>query len=188
MITANQAQYQGSGTINGAGNYGLLVTALNNGGGSTPDDIRLKIWDKNNNNAVVYDTQPGAPNTALPTTALGGGRIQVHSSGGGGAAQAPAKPGPNPPLGLILLPDALFARGLQATPSPAASQAQPHDFPTPGSVALPLTARQADALFAARQPHFARNVVRWAGRDQGMADAGQAWLADGLLDQARGQR
>jgi hypothetical protein len=80
VITTNQAQYQGSGTINGAGNYGFLVTAQDNGGGSTSDKLRLKIWDKNNNNAVVYDTQPGAANTAAPTTALGGGRIQVHTN------------------------------------------------------------------------------------------------------------
>jgi hypothetical protein len=79
VITTNQAQYQGSGTINGAGNYGFLVTVQDNGG-STSDLFRLKIWDKNNNNAVVYDTQPGAATTAAPTTALGGGRIQVHTN------------------------------------------------------------------------------------------------------------
>jgi hypothetical protein len=80
VITTNQAQYQGSGTINGAGNYGFLVTALDSGGGSTADKLRIKIWDKNNNNAVVYDTQPNAATTASPTTALGGGRIQVHTN------------------------------------------------------------------------------------------------------------
>jgi hypothetical protein len=79
VITTNQAQYQGSGTINGAGNFGFLVTAQDNGG-ATPDLFRMKIWDKNNNNAVVYDTQPGAANTAAPTKALGGGRIQVHTN------------------------------------------------------------------------------------------------------------
>src|SRR5262249_57489695 len=80
VITTNQAQYQGSGTINGAGNFGFLVTAQDNGGGSTPDLLRIKVWDKNNNNAVVYDTQPGAATTAAPTTVLGGGRIQVHTN------------------------------------------------------------------------------------------------------------
>jgi hypothetical protein len=50
------------------------------GGGGTPDKFRIKIWDKNNNNAVVYDTQPGAPVNTAPTTALGGGRIQVHTN------------------------------------------------------------------------------------------------------------
>jgi hypothetical protein len=80
VITTSQAQYQGSGTINGAGNYGFLVTALDNGGGSTADKLRIKIWDKNNNNAVVYDSQPNAAATASPTTSLGGGRIQVHTN------------------------------------------------------------------------------------------------------------
>jgi hypothetical protein len=80
VITTNQAQYQGSGTINGVGNYGFLMTALDSGGSSTPDKLRLRIWDKNNNNAVIYDTQPGAPTTAAPTTVLGGGRIQVHTN------------------------------------------------------------------------------------------------------------
>jgi parallel beta-helix repeat protein len=79
VITTNQAQYQGSGTLNGAGNYGFLVTALD-GGGHGADRFRLQIWDKNNGNAVVYDTQPGAATTAAPTTALGGGRIQVHTN------------------------------------------------------------------------------------------------------------
>jgi hypothetical protein len=79
VITTNQAQYQGSGTINGSGNYGFLVTAVDNGG-TGPDKFRLKLWDKNHNNAIVYDTQPGATTTAAPTTALGGGRIQVHTN------------------------------------------------------------------------------------------------------------
>jgi hypothetical protein len=79
VITTNQAQFQGSGTINGTGNYGFLVTAQDNGGQGA-DKVRLMIWDKSNNNAVVYDTQPGAPTTAAPTTALGGGRIQVHTN------------------------------------------------------------------------------------------------------------
>jgi hypothetical protein len=56
---------------------------------------------------VVYDTQPGAATNAAPTTTLGGGRIQVHTSGpsvlsgraggflvppaaGGGAGNTPA--------------------------------------------------------------------------------------------------
>jgi hypothetical protein len=57
--------------------------------------LRLKIWDKNNNNAVVYDTQPGAPTTAAATTPLGGGRIQVHTNAqlvAGGANPSGANP------------------------------------------------------------------------------------------------
>jgi streptogramin lyase len=94
VITGSQAQYQGSGTVNGAGTYGFLVTAQDNGGHGS-DLIRIEIWDKSRGNAVVYDTQPGAPTPAAPTTALGGGRIQVHTggpsilSGGAGRSQVP---------------------------------------------------------------------------------------------------
>ena len=42
------------------------------------DKIRLKIWDNNNNNAIVYDSQLGAPDLADPTTAVAGGSIVVH--------------------------------------------------------------------------------------------------------------
>jgi hypothetical protein len=93
VISGNQAQYQGSGTVNGAGNFGFLVTAVQ-GSGTTPDMLRIKVWDKNNNNGFVYDTQPGAATTAAPTTPLGGGNIVVHSSSGSGAAVVP----PLPPL------------------------------------------------------------------------------------------
>jgi hypothetical protein len=118
VISGSQAQYQGSGTLNGAGNYGFLVSALDNGGGSNPPDrFRLKIWDKNNNNAVVYDTQPGAATTAQPTTVLGGGRIQVHSNGpmlrigGNSGSQVPPATGggsanttSDQALGVLLFP------------------------------------------------------------------------------------
>jgi PKD repeat protein len=81
VLNGSQAQFQGSGTINGSGNYGFLVTVTDNDASSSgPDAIRIQIWDKNNNNSVVYDTQPGAVITAAPTTFLGGGDIQVHAS------------------------------------------------------------------------------------------------------------
>jgi len=94
VITTNQGQVQGSGTINGVGNFGFLVTAQDNGGVSL-DLLRIKIWDKNNNNAVIYDTQPGAATTAAPTTSLIGGRIKVHTN-----AQLVAG-GPNPSGGNV---------------------------------------------------------------------------------------
>ena len=80
IITGAKAQYSGSGTVNGAGNYGFLVTVIdgNASGGGGVDKFRIKIWDKNNNNAVVYDNQMGASDNADPTTTLGGGSIVVH--------------------------------------------------------------------------------------------------------------
>jgi parallel beta-helix repeat protein len=131
VITTNQAQYQGSGTINGAGSYGFLVTAQDNGGHGG-DKIRVEIWDKSHGNAVVYDTQPGAPITAAPTTALGGGRIQVHTGGSiaatgeapgatGGAPSAPSGKGTALPGGPA---PALLLGSVGAAPAVAASGSQ----------------------------------------------------------------
>ena len=80
VITGAKFQFQGSGTINGSGNYGFLLTGIDgavSGGGGT-DKFRMKIWDKNNGNAVVYDNQIGDPDSANPTTVLGGGNLVIH--------------------------------------------------------------------------------------------------------------
>jgi hypothetical protein len=47
-------------------------------GGGGVDKFRLKIWDKDNGEALVYDNQMGASDTDDPTTALGGGSIVIH--------------------------------------------------------------------------------------------------------------
>jgi hypothetical protein len=77
IITGNKAQFSGSGTINGNGNYGFTVTVID-GNGSGTDKFRIKIWDRNNGNAVVYDAQPGASDNDPPTTPLGGGSTVIH--------------------------------------------------------------------------------------------------------------
>ncbi len=80
VIAGAKAQYKGSGTINGSGNYGFILTAIDgqvSGGGGT-DKFRIKIWD-NGTGGVVYDNQMGADDTADPTTGLGGGSIVIHS-------------------------------------------------------------------------------------------------------------
>jgi streptogramin lyase len=81
VISGARAQYKGVGTINGSGNYGFMLTAidgqLNGGGGS--DKFRIKIWDKSNGDAVVYDNQMGAGVDDNPTTVLQGGNIVIHS-------------------------------------------------------------------------------------------------------------
>ncbi len=48
VVAGARAQYKGTGTINGAGDYGFMLTAIDgqvNGGGGT-DKFRIKIWDK----------------------------------------------------------------------------------------------------------------------------------------------
>ena len=80
VISGAKGQYKGSGTVNNAGNYGFMLTAIDgqiNGGGGV-DKFRIKIWNKSNNDATVYDNQLGASDSANPTTALGGGSIVIH--------------------------------------------------------------------------------------------------------------
>jgi hypothetical protein len=61
------AQFKGTGTINGAGDYGFMIWATD----GSPDTFRIQIWDQNNGDAVVYDN--GVQQS------LGGGSIVVHT-------------------------------------------------------------------------------------------------------------
>ncbi|WP_440956237.1 PKD domain-containing protein [Methanosarcina sp. Mfa9] len=79
VIAGARAQYKGTGTINGEGEYGFMLTAID--AGLTPstdvDLFRIKIWDKSTD-AIVYDNMLGAEDTAEPTTELQGGSIKIH--------------------------------------------------------------------------------------------------------------
>ena len=79
-VSGARAQYKGSGTVNGTGNCGFLLTAIDGqiSGGGGVDKFRIKIWDKSRNDAIVYDNQLGATDSADPSTALGGGSIVIH--------------------------------------------------------------------------------------------------------------
>jgi hypothetical protein len=81
VVAGARAQYKGVGTINGTGNYGFLLTAIDSGvnGGGNTDRIRVKIWDKNRADLVVYDNQYGASDDGDAATELGGGSIVIHS-------------------------------------------------------------------------------------------------------------
>jgi PKD repeat protein len=84
LVVANaKAMYKGVGKINQGGNYGFLISAIDSDLTSSPNDrdtFRIKIWDKNNGNTVVYDNQMNADENSDPTTILGGGKIQIHKS------------------------------------------------------------------------------------------------------------
>lgn len=78
VIAGARAQYKGSGTINGTGDYGFMLTAADgqvNGGGGV-DKFRIKIWDKATGN-VIYDNQMGADDNGSPSTAIVGS-IVIH--------------------------------------------------------------------------------------------------------------
>jgi hypothetical protein len=59
------AQFKGYGTINGTGNYGFMLWAMD----GKPDTFRIKIWNADND-AVVYDNGLAQP--------ISGGNIVVH--------------------------------------------------------------------------------------------------------------
>jgi hypothetical protein len=61
------AQFKGSGTINGAGAYDFMIWATQ----GSPNTLRVQITDDNNDGAVVYDNGV--------QQALGGGSIIVHT-------------------------------------------------------------------------------------------------------------
>jgi hypothetical protein len=73
VIANGVGTLRGSGTVNGGGLYNFLVV-----GREGLDMIRIKIIDSSNNNAVVYDTQPGASDTADPTTSVTAGNVLAH--------------------------------------------------------------------------------------------------------------
>jgi len=72
------AIFRGSGTINGAGNYGILVSQTDKDRvPSVANRMRVKIWDKSTGN-VIFDTQQGASDNEAPTLTISNGSIQVH--------------------------------------------------------------------------------------------------------------
>jgi PKD repeat protein len=82
VVAGARAQYKGTGTINGSGNYKFLLTAIDGQlpGGGGDDKFRIKIWDETNGIVtVVYDNQMGLADDGNPTTLLGGGSIKIHS-------------------------------------------------------------------------------------------------------------
>ena len=80
VVGGARAQFKGTGTVNGAGTYGFLLSAVDgqvNGGGGT-DRFRIKIWDIATG-TIVYDNQMDDADDTPATTALGGGSIVIHT-------------------------------------------------------------------------------------------------------------
>jgi hypothetical protein len=108
VIASAKANFKGKGIINGSGNYGFMVSAIDgqiNGGGSI-DKFRIKIWDLNNDETIVYDNNiTNTDDNAEPVTALGGGSIVIHSDKPkSGEIESFEQSGPEKP-GLLLYPN-----------------------------------------------------------------------------------
>ena len=81
VIAGSKAMFKGEGTINGAGEYGFIISAVD--GDLKPngaeDLFRIKIWEKANDLEVIYDNELGDEEDAEPTTGIGGGSIVIHT-------------------------------------------------------------------------------------------------------------
>jgi len=78
VVAGAKAQYRIFGTINGSGNYRFMLTAIDGQqpGGGGQDKFRIKIWS--DGGGLMYDNQMNDPDSADPTTVLGGGSIVIH--------------------------------------------------------------------------------------------------------------
>jgi hypothetical protein len=85
VIAGAKANYKGVGTINGSGNYGFMVAAIDGqyNKGTGPDKFRIKIWDRSNGDIVVYDNNLNSVNAgedADPEMTIAGGSIVIHAA------------------------------------------------------------------------------------------------------------
>jgi hypothetical protein len=74
VVSGSRAQFKGVGTINGRGNYGFLLTAVD----GTTDSFRMKIWDRDaggDEDNTVFDNG----GETLLNKITGNGSIVIHS-------------------------------------------------------------------------------------------------------------
>jgi hypothetical protein len=81
VIAGPKAQFKGAGTINGLGDFGFMVTAVDAKlTESTDVDLfRIKIWDRVTGD-IVYDNLLDADDDADPTTEINSGNIVIHKA------------------------------------------------------------------------------------------------------------
>jgi len=81
VISGFIAQFKGAGTINGIGDFGFLLSAID--ADLTPsaatDKFRIKIWNKADD-LLVYDNNIESDENAEPSTEINGGSIVIHST------------------------------------------------------------------------------------------------------------
>jgi probable HAF family extracellular repeat protein len=77
VVAGARAQFKGEGTINGAGRYAFMLTAIDGSVSDGADAFRIKIWDVASG-TLVYDNKSGAADDSGDATQLGGGSIVIH--------------------------------------------------------------------------------------------------------------
>jgi hypothetical protein len=82
-VAGARAQFKGLGTVNGAGDYGFMVTATDGqvAGGGGADKFRIKIWDRATGQ-VIYDNVRGASDdlAAANPQELAEGSVVIHTA------------------------------------------------------------------------------------------------------------
>ncbi len=76
VVSGAKAILKGNATVNGTSDYTFLISGMDGSQTNSQDLVRVQV--KDNTNAVIYDTQPGDPDTANPTTIITSGTIKVH--------------------------------------------------------------------------------------------------------------
>ena len=82
VVAGAKAQFRGTGTVNGTGTYGFLLTVTDGAlaGGGGVDKFRIKVWDTSSGDTLVYDNVLGASediDLANPQ-ALQSGSVVIH--------------------------------------------------------------------------------------------------------------
>ncbi|PHN02711.1 LamG-like jellyroll fold domain-containing protein [Flavilitoribacter nigricans] len=84
VVAGENAKFKGSGLVNELGDYGFMLTAVDGALKNPigPDKFRIKIWDKANGDAVVYDNKVGADDDGYDTQVIDAGKIKIHERKG----------------------------------------------------------------------------------------------------------
>jgi hypothetical protein len=130
VIAGSLANYKGVGTINGAGNYGFMVAAVDGdyNKGTGPDKFRMKIWDVASGK-IVYDNQAGDGEDAAASTAIASGSIVIHNANDKASAATAS---------VRLLPDGSLNSSLETT----ALTSYPNPFSAQTTLAFSFTQAQ----------------------------------------------
>lgn len=156
VVAGARAQFKGVGTINEVGNYGFLLTAIDGqvSGGGDLDKFRIKIWDIDNDGELRYDNQEttDSADDAVPSSALGGGQILIHTGGKRHVAAA-----------LSLYDDSFDTSSSNNSPyAPIVDEAVDFVF-LPGDANLDLKVSEED--FEILSANFGRLDAEWTDGD-----------------------
>jgi hypothetical protein len=78
VVSGSWATFEGVGTLNGEDGYSFLVSLTDGGSPGSKDRARFRV--KGSDGGLVFDTQPGDPFDAAPTSRPSAGNVTVHKN------------------------------------------------------------------------------------------------------------